>query len=73
MLVGLMPDRFIARHSISSQMMALPPNCTLNGHLSICRTEASRVVSMSAGWSSLVARRAHNAPNVTWLCRIQTT
>jgi hypothetical protein len=26
-----------------------------------------------AGWSSLVARRAHNAPNVNRLCRIQTT
>ena len=26
-----------------------------------------------AGWSSLVARRAHNAPNVNRLCQIQTT
>jgi hypothetical protein len=26
-----------------------------------------------AGWSSLVARRAHNAPNANRLCRIQTT
>ena len=29
--------------------------------------------SYDAGWSSLVARRAHNAPNANRLCRIQTT
>ena len=35
--------------------------------------ERQVVYYLSAGWSSLVARRAHNAPNVMWLCRIQTT
>jgi hypothetical protein len=39
------------------------------------KVEAERqvVYHLCAGWSSLVARRAHNAPNANRLCRIQTT
>ena len=49
LIVGLMPDGFIEFSRKSSQMKFLPPHCTLNGHLSICRTGASRVLSMTRG------------------------
>ena len=47
----------------------------LFGHLTWVRLQKngkSRNI-YNAGWSSLVARRAHNAPNANRLCRIQTT
>jgi hypothetical protein len=43
------PSPSVGSSHKSSQMMPLPPNCTLNGHLSICRTGTSGVVSMTRG------------------------
>jgi len=55
--------------------VSVPQFWALIGHLKWVRLQKSgksRSIC-SAGWSSLVARRAHNAPNANRLCRIQTT
>ncbi len=44
----------------SSQMMTLPPNRSLNGQPEYLQKSGKSSSIYGAGWSSLVARRAHN-------------